>query len=576
MGCFIQTGQSFPTCFDIAFDARTASFKGSTYRGNMAAEWKGARLEDCAEVRRGEERSTGYGGLVNMKDGLINICYQNSMLQALFASHEFRRGILALDIPSPAQLKAGGKEGEEGKEGREEKEGKMGLGGGEITEEVEQALSLLRYFQDVFARLSLSQDVVQATHDLQKALPEHTFASGRQQDTYDFYQFLFAQLEAGLKYLEASSDSGTDSANANSNGACNEHLLDALFKFTVTDIYECKDCGSRRVRPQECTDLPLAFPTRLTAISDVRIVSGTNSDLEIPEGFVRVSSDLNKGRDRAPYVFLCVKRLPSLQEAGDSAGSGGVGGGGAAGFGTAMDVDVGEQKEQKEPFGTTRAADSTSREEGSSKEGDLKVVVQKEEAKAGGDPSGPGRPGGLGLDLAPISEICILAKKPGDDKPTMPEPWERIDANLNQGGKSDAQQVYLFVNRASGSPITDISVVYGDDEPPVGSRLVRADLNAGSCSEQIWLCTRQDLPLKNVLVAAQGQKGWTGSTELGNAAGLYLCVTDSNHPDNPTFDQGVYAGVPTLCNYLSTTRSVLTRPICTPRNEHKLCTHCIA
>ena len=510
-----------------------------------------------------------------MKDGLINICYQNSMLQALFASHEFRRGILALDIPSPAQLKAGvggggggkegeegkeGTEGKEGKEGNEEKEGKMGLGGVEITEEVEQALSLLRYFQDVFARLSLSQDVVQATHDLQKALPEHTFASGRQQDTYDFYQFLFAQLEAGLKYLDASSDGVTgvtDSADANSNGACSgEHLLDALFKFTVTDIYECKDCGSRRVRPQECTDLPLAFPTRLTAISDVRIVSGTNSDLEIPEGFVRISSDLNKGRDRAPYVFLCVKRLPSLQEAGDSGdsgGSGGVGGGGgAASGGTAMDVDAGEQKEQKKqkeqkeqkeqkvPCGTTRAADSKSSEEGSSKEGDLKVVVQKEEAKAGGgDPRNPGGPGGLGADLAPISEICILAKKHEDDKPTMPEPWERIDANLNQGGKSDAQQVYLFVNRASGSPITDISVVYGDDEPPVGSRLVRADLNAGSCSEQIWLCTRQDLPLKNVLVAAQGQKGWTGSTELGNAAGLYLCVTDSNHPDNPTFDQGV-------------------------------------
>jgi hypothetical protein len=53
---------------------------------------------------------------------------------------------------------------------------------------------------------------------------------------------------------------------------------------------------------------------RYTPITELAAVSGVNPNLHPPPGFERDHQDLNKGRERAPYIFLCAKRQGEEEE----------------------------------------------------------------------------------------------------------------------------------------------------------------------------------------------------------------------------------------------------------------------
>ena len=55
---------------------------------------KGKRQENAELLRNSPPNSTGQCGLVNGKDNLTNICFQNSLLQSLYMAPAFRRKLL--------------------------------------------------------------------------------------------------------------------------------------------------------------------------------------------------------------------------------------------------------------------------------------------------------------------------------------------------------------------------------------------------------------------------------------------------------------------------------------------------
>jgi hypothetical protein len=56
--------------------------------------WQGDRIKDEDSVKFGSTQ-WGVAGLVNMQSGLINVCYQNSLLQALISSTPLLDGFVA-------------------------------------------------------------------------------------------------------------------------------------------------------------------------------------------------------------------------------------------------------------------------------------------------------------------------------------------------------------------------------------------------------------------------------------------------------------------------------------------------
>ena len=56
--------------------------------------YAGDKVKDKDSFRLTKKNQMGYTGLENMKDGLINICYQNSLIQALFATEDLLKELV--------------------------------------------------------------------------------------------------------------------------------------------------------------------------------------------------------------------------------------------------------------------------------------------------------------------------------------------------------------------------------------------------------------------------------------------------------------------------------------------------
>ena len=62
----------------------------------------------------------------------------------------------------------------------------------------------------------------------------------------------------------------------------------------------------------------------------------------------------------------------------------------------------------------------------------------------------------------PISDITVLHCASTAIQPTMLG-WTILDGNLNVGGRSTADRVYLAYKRGDGSPITNIDILCGKE-----------------------------------------------------------------------------------------------------------------
>lgn len=108
----------------------------------------------------------------------------------------------------------------------------------------------------------------------------------------------------------------------------------------------------------------------------------------------------------------------------------------------------------------------------------------------------------------PITAISVINVNRGEFTPpgyTVVKSVSGANADLNSGSGGD--EAYLCVRRGVGAPITDIGVIFPENEDvPAGyTRLSRtplgrtADLNAGAGGKRVFLCFRRDLTHLRVL-----------------------------------------------------------------------------
>lgn len=265
---------------------------GRWFRGDRSGQWRARRLPSARTLRTA---LPGRGplapvGLVNMQQGLINVCYQNSVLQALFHAAAFRREVLD-GTPVPGSAAA--------------------------------------VVRSVFARLLGGQHARATLHGLQPFLGA-LFEVNRQQDASEFRGFLMNQMEEGVVDRAGSEHGGSTArgmeeeegdrqvapASQGASRSAGAALVAEHFGGRVATLQRCLDCGHASQQEEGITDLPLAFPSRFTPIVDVRAVTvertlGKTPRVDVPAGYERLNEDLNRDRGDAPAVFLCVRRAGS-------------------------------------------------------------------------------------------------------------------------------------------------------------------------------------------------------------------------------------------------------------------------
>ncbi|KAJ0399463.1 hypothetical protein P43SY_009127 [Pythium insidiosum] len=257
-GRYRKHSQSQENAMTLVWDRALTRFDGRWFRGDGAGEWKCVAAPLVKDFRGLAVNQTSappfFSGLINMKLNLTNVCYQNSFLQTLFATQEFRRLILSRSTPH------------------------------ELSDDV------LRAVRDLFARLMASQRPQLDSHALQRCLPP-TFQAGRQQDTSDFAHFMMDALAHQLPP---------------------PHGIADVFGGTQATLLTCKTCGKTSVNREYFWEMLLnMIDLRYTPITAIVAVSGASPDIALPSGFERLNNDLNKDRQSgAPYVYLCVRRSP--------------------------------------------------------------------------------------------------------------------------------------------------------------------------------------------------------------------------------------------------------------------------
>ncbi|POM80974.1 Ubiquitin-specific protease, partial [Phytophthora palmivora] len=275
-GRYKKLSQSQSNACTLYWDKAASRFDGKWYRGDGSGDWKCLAspyasdfcgLAPTDPAKKPNQQQPYYSGMVNMKQNLTNVCYQNSFLQTLYMTQDFRRLILSCDAHNYFAPYA-----DNGT-----------TSGGNVVATI----------QDLFAQMTASQRPYLATHALQRCLPTE-FKNGRQQDTSDFAHFLIDSLSQQLSQHEDTTDD-----------------IPSIFGGHQATILACKTCGKKSVNREYFWELLLnMIDLRYTPITSIAAVSGSSMDIHTPEGYERLNTDLNKDRTGAPYVYLCVKRCP--------------------------------------------------------------------------------------------------------------------------------------------------------------------------------------------------------------------------------------------------------------------------
>lgn len=276
-GKYKKLTQSQENAFILHWDQFATRFDGKWYRGDGSGDWKCVASPSTFEFRglttvddskNATQLQPFYSGMINMKQNLTNVCYQNSFLQTLFMTQDFRRLILSSELERYVSVSSGDT---------------PSVGGNNI----------LGCVQSLFARMIASQRPSLDSHALQRCLPA-TFQAGRQQDTSDFAHYLIDSLSEQLSQQHDTVDGISD-----------------IFGGVQATVLACKTCGKKSVNKEYFWELLLnMIDLRYTPITSITAVRGSSMDISTPPGFERLNNDVNKDRDGAPYVFLCVKRSP--------------------------------------------------------------------------------------------------------------------------------------------------------------------------------------------------------------------------------------------------------------------------
>ncbi|GMF30673.1 unnamed protein product [Phytophthora fragariaefolia] len=395
-GRFKKVTQSQSNACTLYWDKGASRFDGKWYRGDGSGDWKCLVSPYASDFRglapidpakKPSDLQPFYTGMVNMKQNLTNVCYQNSFIQTLYMTQDFRRLILSCDAQNYFAPYA-----DDGT-----------TSGGNVVGTI----------QDLFAQMTASQRPYLATHALQRCLPAE-YKNGRQQDTSDFAHFLIDSLSQQLSQHEDTADD-----------------IPSIFGGHQATILACKTCGKKSVNREYFWELLLnMIDLRYTPITSISAVSGSSMDINTPEGYERLNSDLNKDRTGAPYVYLCVKRCPE------------------------------------------RATSDTSMEDDSERIMPITELVVK--VALGTDPK-PSMPGferveldlniGGGVTAGGKKQVYLFFRREPNGSPitdlqvvygneSIPDGFKQIQADVNQG---DGSKVFLCYR--CDMPITDLKIV---------------------------------------------------------------------------------------------------------------------
>ena len=271
-GSYTDQSENIPrTCF-IDFDADANYLESKWYKKSTLTENKRVqRITDSSMFRYKDPSRGGAVGLLNGRDGLVNVCFQNSVLQSLFHARDLREDILALNI----------------------------------VRKDSPEISVFANLQAALGKLGSGVSSNFATHELQKTLPSYDFGSGRQQDANEFLGYLTKIIDTiGVLTSNNSGQEGKSTAVSSS-------LVRKHFGATISTVNTCLKCGTLKPGQREqSNEFSLPFPTRFEPLTDIRVVSGKTADVPAPPGFERISFNLNQGRtgNGVPYVFVCVRR----------------------------------------------------------------------------------------------------------------------------------------------------------------------------------------------------------------------------------------------------------------------------
>ncbi|KAL7678562.1 putative Zinc finger, RanBP2-type, Zinc finger, UBR-type, ubiquitin specific protease, MABP [Plasmopara halstedii] len=274
-GTFKKSSHSQSNACTLYWDKIASRFDGKWYRGDGSGDWKClytpyasdfCGLAPVDPVKKPTDLQPFYRGMVNMKQNLANVCYQNSFLQTLYMTQDFRRLILTCDAHNYLAS---------------------------FADHLSTSENVVASIQDLFTQMTASQRPFLATHALQRCLPTE-FKNGRQQDASDFAHFL---IDALSQHLNQHDDTAS--------------VIPSIFGGHQATILACKLCGKKSVNREYFWELLLnMIDLRYTPITSITAVSGSSMDIQTPDGYERLNTDLNKDRTGAPYVYLCVKRCP--------------------------------------------------------------------------------------------------------------------------------------------------------------------------------------------------------------------------------------------------------------------------
>ena len=118
-----------------------------------------------------------------MSDDLVNVCYQNSVIQCLYNSEYFREDLFKFDTylaiycnmdAADSNLK--------------------------LSPEEKSSIKLLHGLKELYGKLTFAQKRSQASHMLQKEITK-VFDKGRQQDSHAFLVYLLDNLNIALEKI---------------------------------------------------------------------------------------------------------------------------------------------------------------------------------------------------------------------------------------------------------------------------------------------------------------------------------------------------------------------------------------
>lgn len=203
---------------------------------------------------------TSQATLKNMAPGLVNICFQNSILQCLFACKEIRNLVVSLRDPTAAQVSP-----------------------------VFRELNLL------FQSMCSTPEAMLLTTALQQVLPLR-FREGKQMDAQEFVTFVVDEFERSLHEDKAE--------------------LNAILAVKTWQERTCKKCNETRQDSTPLlshTGLVLNLPRQFYPITHLRLVTCQSAGEWLPaceENEVRLMENLNS---HGGFCYLYVKREPELK-----------------------------------------------------------------------------------------------------------------------------------------------------------------------------------------------------------------------------------------------------------------------